>query len=78
MESKKSKHLRGQHARGAGKEVELEEEEGSVVPWKPKWRQPSSWRDTSQEPLSCSYFRGPRKPGRKATSPPAPGPKAQS
>lgn len=27
MESKKSKHLRGQHARGAGKQVELEEEE---------------------------------------------------
>ena len=28
MESKKAKHLRGQHARGVGKEVELEEEEG--------------------------------------------------
>ena len=27
MESKKSKHLRSQHARGAGKQVELEEEE---------------------------------------------------
>ena len=25
MESKKSKHLRSQHARGAGKQVELEE-----------------------------------------------------
>lgn len=28
MESKKAKHLRGQHAKGAGKEVELEEDEG--------------------------------------------------